>query len=116
MSNVVEVEVNMMASGKIKPRFNRGNKRPWGDAQLSMSRSSDDKFNMIMKTMEKLTERMSMGNRPIAWEKNDPQPINQDLLRGQIPQIKQRDPGDQQARPPFQNNYTDEDFDQPFDD
>jgi hypothetical protein len=66
MRNVVEVEVNMMASGKIKPRFNRGDKRPQGDAQPSTSWSSDDKFDMMMKTMEKLMERMSMGNRPIA--------------------------------------------------
>jgi hypothetical protein len=32
MSNVVEFEVNIMASGKIKLRFNRGDKRPQGDA------------------------------------------------------------------------------------
>jgi hypothetical protein len=122
MSNVVEVEVNMMASGKIKPRFNRGDKRPQGDAQLSTSRSSDDKFNMMMKTMENLMERMSMGNRPVAREQNDPPPRNPNLWRGQIPQIRQReqkekrDQGDQQTRPPFQNNYVDEDFDQTFDD
>jgi hypothetical protein len=110
MSNVVEVEVNMMASGKIKPKFNRGDKRPQGDAQSSTSWSSDDKFDMMMKTMEKLMERMSVGNRPVAREQNDPQPRNQNLRRGQIPQIKQRDPGDQQMRPPFQNNYADEDL------
>jgi len=61
MSNVVEVEVNMMASGKIKPTFNLGDKRPQGDVHPSTSRSSDDKFDMMMKTMEKLMERMSWG-------------------------------------------------------
>jgi hypothetical protein len=91
MSNVVEVEVNMMASGKIKLRFNRGDKRPQGDAQPSTSWSSDDKFNMMMKTMEKLMERMSMGNRPASREQNDPQPRNQNLRRGQVPQIRQRE-------------------------
>jgi hypothetical protein len=116
MSNVVEVEVNMMASGKIKPRFNRGDKRPQGDAQPSMSWSSDDKFDMMMKTMEKMMERMSMGNRHVTREQNDPQPRNQNLRRGQVPQIRQRDPGDQQTKPLFQNNYADEDFDQAFED
>jgi hypothetical protein len=32
MSNATEVEVNMMVSGKIKQRFNRGDKKPKGDA------------------------------------------------------------------------------------
>jgi hypothetical protein len=105
MSNVVEVEVNMMASGKIKSKFNQSDKRHQGDAQPSTSWSSDDRFDMMMKTMEKLMERMSVGNRPAARDQNDPQPRNQNLWRGQIPQIKQRDPGDQQTRPPFQNNY-----------
>jgi hypothetical protein len=66
MSNVVKVEVNMMASGKIKPRFNRGDKRPQGNAQSSTSQSSDDKFDMMMNTIEKFMERMSMENRPIV--------------------------------------------------
>jgi hypothetical protein len=68
MSNVVEVKVNMMASVKIKSRFNRGDKRPQGNAQPSTSRTTDGKFDMMMKTMEKLMERMSMGNRPVARE------------------------------------------------
>jgi hypothetical protein len=60
MSNVVELEVNMM-SGKIKPRFNWSDKIPQGDAQSSMSLSSDEIFDIMMKTMEKLMERMFMG-------------------------------------------------------
>jgi hypothetical protein len=66
MSSVVEVEVNMMASGKIKPRFNRGDKRPRGDAQPSTSWSPNDKFDMMMKTMEKMMERISMRNRHVV--------------------------------------------------
>jgi hypothetical protein len=49
-----------------------------------MSGSSNDKFNMIMKTMEKLMERMFMGNRPVAREQNEPPPRNPNLIRGQI--------------------------------
>jgi hypothetical protein len=82
MSNAVEVEVNMMVLGKIKPNFNQGEKRPQGDAQPSTLRSSDEKFNMMMKTMENLMERMPVGNRRIVREQNDPQPGNQNLRRG----------------------------------
>jgi hypothetical protein len=41
MSDAIEVEVNMMALGKIKQRFNKGDKRPQGYAQPSTSRSTD---------------------------------------------------------------------------
>jgi hypothetical protein len=66
ISNVVEVEVNMMASRKIKSRFNRRNKRPQGDANPSASQSANDNFDMVMKIMEKMMEIMSMGNRHVA--------------------------------------------------
>jgi hypothetical protein len=115
MSDTIKVEVNLMASGKIKQSFNRGGKKPQGDAQPSTSRPSEDKFDLMMKTMEKLMERMFMGNKPTAREQHDLQPRNQNLRRGLVPQIRQReqrDQGDQQIRPPFQNNYADEDFDQ----
>jgi hypothetical protein len=88
MSNAIEVEVNMMASGKIKQRFNRGDKKPQGDAQPSTSRSTYDKFDLMMRTMEKLMEKMSVGNRPTSREQHDPQPRNQNLERGQVPQIR----------------------------
>jgi hypothetical protein len=119
MSDTIEVEVNLMASGKIKQSFNRGGRKPQGDAQPSTSRPSEDKFDLMMKTMEKLMERMSLGNKPITREQHDPQPRNQNPRRGLVPQIRQReqrDQGDQQIRPPFQNNYADEYFDQMFED
>jgi hypothetical protein len=40
------------------------------------------KFNTMMKTMEKLMERMTMRNKPISQEQNDPPPRN--LLTGEI--------------------------------
>jgi hypothetical protein len=115
MSDVIEVEVNLMASGKIKQNFDRNGKNPQGDAQPSTSRSSDEKFDLMMKTMERLMERMSMENKPATREKNDFQPRNQNFRRAPVPQIRkrdQRDQGDQQIRPPFQKNYANEDFDQ----
>jgi hypothetical protein len=95
MSDAIEVKVNMMASGKIKQRFNKGDKRPQGDAQPSTSRSIDDKFDLMMRTMEKLMEKMSMGNRPVSREQHGPQPRNQNLRRGQVPQVRQREQRDQ---------------------
>jgi hypothetical protein len=50
--------------------------RPQGYAQPSMLRSLDDKFGMMMKTMENMMDIISMGNRPAALEQNDPQPRN----------------------------------------
>jgi hypothetical protein len=49
----------------------------------------------MMKTMEKLMERMFVGNRPAAREQHDPQPRNQNLRRGQVPQIRQREQREQ---------------------
>jgi hypothetical protein len=54
---------------------------------------------------------------PLPENSMIPQPRNQNLRRGQVPQIRQReqrDQGDQQTRPLFHNNYVDEDFDQMF--
>jgi hypothetical protein len=96
-----------------------GDKKPQGDAQPSTSRSADDKFDLMMKAMDKLMEIMFVGNRPTAREQHDPQPKNQNLRRVQVPQIRQREQreqGDQQTRPLFQNNYVDENFDQMFKD
>ena len=76
MRNVIKVEVNMMVSGNIKQRFNKGDKSPQGDVQPSTSRSIDENFYLIMRTMEKLMEKMSVGNRPAARKQHKPQPKN----------------------------------------
>jgi hypothetical protein len=91
MSDAIKVEVNLMASGKIKQSFNRGRRKPQGDAQPSTSRPSEDKFNLMMKRMEKLMEIMSLGNKPATQEQHDPHPRNQNPIRGLVSQIKQRE-------------------------
>jgi hypothetical protein len=71
----------------------------------------------MMKTMEKLMERMSLDNKPNTREQADVPPRNQ--RRPTIPQIRQRDQrnqGDQQIRPHFQNNYVNNNFDEHFED
>jgi hypothetical protein len=71
----------------------------------------------MMNTMEKRMERMSLDNNPNTREQDDVPPRNK--RRPTVPQIRQRDQrnqGDQQIRPPFQNNYVNENFDENFED
>jgi hypothetical protein len=115
MSDTIKIEVKLITSRKIKQSFNIGRKKHQGDAQQSTSRPLDDKFDLMIKMMEKMMEIMSMRNKTIFREQHDLQPRNQNLRRGLVPQIRQRehrDQGDQQIRPLFQNNYVDEYFDQ----
>jgi hypothetical protein len=119
MSDAIEVEVNLMASGKIKHNPDRDMKKVQGEAQPSTSQSSDENFDLMMKTMERFMERMSLDNKPATRDQTDFQPRNQNFRRAPVPQIRQRDQrnqGDQQIKPPFQNNYVNEYFDQTIED
>jgi hypothetical protein len=105
MSDAIEVEVNLMASGKIKHNPDRDVKKVQGEAQPSTSQSSDEKFDLMMKTMERFMERMSLENKPATRDQTDFQPRNQNFRRAPVPQIRKRDQinqGDQQIKPPFQ--------------
>lgn len=102
MSDATEVEVNLMASGKIKYNSDRDINKVQDKAQPSTSQSSEERFELMMKTMEKLMERMSLDNKPNTREQADFPPRNQ--RRPAVPQIRQRDQrnqGDQQIRPSF---------------
>jgi hypothetical protein len=115
MSDTIEVEVNMMASGKIKHNLDRSVKKVQGEAQPSTSQSSNEKFDLMMKTMKRLMERMFVENNPATRDQTDFPPRNQNFRRAPVPHIRkrdQRDQGDQKIKPPFQNNYANKDFDQ----
>jgi hypothetical protein len=71
MSDAIEVEVNLMELGKIKHNLDRSGKKAQGEEHPSTSQSSDKKFDLIMNTMERLMERMSMENKPATREKKD---------------------------------------------
>ena len=62
MNDAIEVEVNMMASGKIQNRdvVKRKNKE-----EISSPSSSDSKFDSITRTMEKLVDRLSLENKQV---------------------------------------------------
>ena len=86
----------------------------------------------MMKNMERMMERMALGNRFNPREHVDGPPRN--LRRPSIPQIRQREQrnqgnqanqvdqvnegnqGEHQIGPPFQNNYVNEDYDGYFED
>jgi hypothetical protein len=133
MNDAIEVEVNLMASGKIKSDSDRDMNKAQDKAQPSTSQTSEERFEMMMKTMEKMMERMALDNSPNTREQDDGPHRNQ--RRPTIPQIRQRNQGNQGAnqgnwgnkgnqenqgnqkiRPPFQNNYVNENYDGYFED
>ena len=73
-TNSLEVEANMMACGKIKLReeFDRRKGREETHPTTSTSSSSDVKFEMMFKTMEKLMDRLTVEAKPTNREQNEP--------------------------------------------
>jgi hypothetical protein len=94
-------------------------KKVQGESQPSTSQSSDVKFDLMIKTMERFMEKLSLDNKPAIRDQADFQHRNQNFRRAPGPQIRQRDQrnqGDQQIKPPFQNNYMNENFDESLED
>ena len=80
------------------------------------SSTIDIKFEMMLKTMEKLMDRLTMDNRSFNSEQADPQIRNLNFRRPNppmLPQNRQRDmrnprnQEEQQIRPPFLENLLD---------
>ena len=73
-TDAIEVEANMMACGKIKPRaeVDRSKGREEAHPTTSTSSSSDIKFEMMLKTMEKLMDRLTVEAKPANQEQNEP--------------------------------------------
>jgi hypothetical protein len=89
MSDAIEVEVNQTASRKIKYNSDRDINKVQDKAHSSTSQSSEERFQLMMKTMEKLIERMSLDNKNNTREQVDVPPRNQ--RRPAVPQIRQGD-------------------------
>ena len=73
----------------------------------------------MVKTMEMLVEKLSLDNKPAIRDQTELQHKNPNFRRLLVTQIRQRDQrnqGDQQIKPPFQNNYVDENFEESFED
>ena len=71
-TDALEVEENMMASGKMKHRdIDRRKKEE--NMPYTSSSATDIKFEMMLKTMEKLMDRLTMDNRSFNREQVDSQ-------------------------------------------
>ena len=82
----LEVEANMMASGKIKQRVETRKVREEHVPSTSVVASSSDmKFEMTMNTMEKLIYRLTMENRAMNREQNEPHIRNPNFIRPNPP-------------------------------
>ena len=81
--DALEVEANMMACGKIKPRaeVDRRKGREEAHPTTSASSSNDIKFEMMLKTMEKLMDRLMVEAKPTNQEQNEPQIRNPNFRR-----------------------------------
>jgi hypothetical protein len=71
---------------------------------------------MMMKTMEKMMEKLYVDDKNKLKDQNEPQVRNPNFRRKQGPPIphvmprEQRNPNEQQIIPPFQENLIDEEF------
>ena len=71
MNNAIEFEVNLMASRQIKHKTKL--RKVKEDPQASTSQStSNAKFDMMMKVMEKLMDELFFNEIPPSREHNDP--------------------------------------------
>ena len=81
--DALEVEVNLITSEKMKQRVEVDRRRTREEHQTSTSiaatssSSNDAKFEMMMKTMERLMDRFDLDNGPPNREKIDCQIRNQ---------------------------------------
>ena len=73
-TDALEVEANMMACGKIKPRVEVDKRKGREEVHptSSTSASSDVNFEMMLKTMEKLMDRIMVESKPINRKQNEP--------------------------------------------
>ena len=72
--------------------------------------TSDDKFDSMMKTMEKLMDMLALGTCSAPLTQHEPQFRNPQFRRPQNHQrpMENRNQPDPQVRPPFQQNLVDE--------
>lgn len=68
MNDDIEVEVNLMVSRKMKQKTDSERKKIKDESQASSSHSSYIRFDSMMKTMEKIMQRVVIGDRHVATQ------------------------------------------------
>ena len=89
MDDAIEVEVNLIASNKTKQK-NKTRRVKEEEPQTSTSQSSSyAKYNMMMNTMEKLMDKLSVDDKNQMKDQNEPQVRNPNFRRQQGPHVSQ---------------------------
>ena len=86
----------MMACGKMKHKIETGKSKISEELVPSTSvaaSSSDIKFEMILKAMEKMMDKLNIHNILVNREHNEPQIKNPNFRRVDPPQPKKSDKG-----------------------
>ena len=96
----------------MKQKIDYDRKRVKDEAQPSSSHSLDAKFDNMMKKMQKIMERLAIGDRLAVTQQQDPQIRNPNFRKQQFPQIRQRNPNENEIRPPFQENIVTRDVEE----
>ena len=100
----------LLASNKNKQRHETKRVKEEEPQASTSSSSLDPRIESMVETMKamgKLMEKLSLDNKTLMINQNEPQIKNQNFRRQQGPPIPQvmprvpRNPNDQQIRPPF---------------
>ena len=103
-----------MDSDKMKQRVDENRRKVREENNPSTSSSIDAKFDIMKRTMERLMDKLALDNIPQNIDQHEPQIMNPNFRRPLPPHIRQREKiipwnvEDQQIRPPFPENFVDE--------
>ena len=90
----LEVEVNMIVSGKIRKKMETRRVREDGPSTF-VAFANGVKFEMMLNTIEKMMDKLAMDNGSLNREQNEAEVRNPNFRRPnppQPPQIRQRGP------------------------
>ena len=88
INDAIEFEVNLIDLGKMKKKIDSERKKIKDEAQALSSHSSDIRFDSMMKTMDKIMEKLAVGDRPTSTQQLEPKIRNPNFRRQQFPQIR----------------------------
>lgn len=75
-NDAIKVEVNMLVAKKSKMEKNK-----LKEEEKPSTSAPEDKFEKMMKTMEKLMDRLALGNTPAPPAQQEPQFRNPQFIR-----------------------------------
>ena len=93
-TDALKVEANMMVSGKMKQREIDRRKTREENMPSTSSSATDIKFEMMLKIIDKLMDKLTVDNRSFNREQADPQIRNPNFRRPNPrmhPQNRKRD-------------------------